>query len=218
MNKLYHDITRVISPSMAVWPGDQNVVFSETKRIADGDVCNLTVLKLSVHTGTHIDAPKHFIDGGLTMERLPLECFLGKAAVYDLRGRERITRGDLEKLDIEANGIVIFKTDNSEKLSTEEFRTDYVHLTLDAAAYLAGIPIRTVGIDGLSIECYKSDGNPVHHALLGAGVVIIEGLDLKDVAAGEYQITALPLKLQGGNGSPARVVLMEERPDPLPLG
>lgn len=176
--------------------------------IGKGDIVNLSVLHMGSHTGTHMDAPRHFIDDGLAIDNLSLRHFLGRAKVFDFSGKETcIDLSDVTGLDIGEGDIILFKTRNSVLMRDTVFHTDFMYLTTDAARWLADKKIATLGFDYLSIERYGSEDFGAHYAILGAGIVIIEGLDLTDVEAGEYEIIALPMLIAGGNGSPVRVLL-----------
>jgi arylformamidase len=210
MGRTYFDATLELRPGMPVYPGDPAPDFSEAASISRGDPCNVSLLSFGSHTGTHIDAPKHFYDDACGVDRLPLECFLGSARVAGIFGRPVITAADLSPLGIAAGDIILLKTDNSAFIKDGCFHTDYAHLDRDAAEFLVKAGIRTLGFDYFSVERFGSGVPSVHYALLGAGIAIIEGLDLSAVPPGQYEISALPLKLRDGNGSPARVVLYRD--------
>ena len=165
-----------------------------------------TRLELDVHTGTHVDAPLHMVVDGETIETLPLDKLVGPCKVFDLTAVEdRITVKDIEGLDISKDDFLLFKTKNS---FDEEFNFDFVFVAEDAAKYLAEIGVSGVGVDALGIE-RSQEGHPTHKTLFANGVIIIEGLRLKDIAEGEYIMCAAPLKLSGVDASPARIVLMD---------
>lgn len=167
---------------------------------------NESRMRIDLHTGTHIDAPFHMIDGGETIESIEIQSLIGKAKVLDLTDVEDgITSGNLEEKDISEGDFLLFKTKNS---FSEKFDYDFIYLTEDGAAYLKNIRIRGVGTDALGIE-RSQPGHETHKILLGNGIVIIEGLRLNHVDEGEYMMYALPLKIKGGDGAPARVVLSE---------
>jgi arylformamidase len=193
---------------MHVYPGDPTLEQTQVRAIARGDVANLTHLALGVHTGTHVDAPAHFIDGAPTLEQVPLDRMVGPARVLDLRGLAAIDAAALARHEIAAGDIVLFRTDNSERWAAPGFQRDFTYLTPDGAAHLAARDVKTVGIDYLSIEQFGSTTFEVHKLLLGRGIFIIEGLDLRGVTAGPYLLACLPLKLEGVDGAPARAVLM----------
>ncbi len=209
--KIY-DVTLPVHPGMVVWPGDAGVRLMPTSRIAEGAEVNLSKLVLSSHSGTHVDAPYHFAAGGATVEQLPLPALVGPAVVAHLPQAAAISAADLEALRLPPQTRrVLFRTRNSALWAAGEaaFRSDYAALTPDAAGWLAGRGVWLVGVDYLSVEGYESPGYPVHRALLGAGVVLVEGLNLSDVPAGAYELYCLPLKLVGADGAPARVILIQ---------
>lgn len=210
------DITLGIEAGMLVWPDDPPVTVEPAARISRGDPANVSALALGTHTGTHVDPPAHFLEGGATVDRLSLDVLVGPATVVDLRG----IPGPLQPADLDARAIpssvrrLLLKTDNSAVWSGNPVRMPdhYVSLSLAGARWLADRGIRLVGADFLSIEPPSEDGYPVHRALLEAGIVLVEGLDLSHVVAGEYVLACLPLKVIGGDGAPARCVLMQPPP------
>jgi arylformamidase len=195
-------------PGMHVYPGDPVLEVTQIRAIARGDAANLTHLALGAHTGTHVDAPAHFIEGGRTLDQMPLEHFVGEATVLDLRGRAAVDAAALAGQPIDRDAIVLFKTDNSALWERDGFQEGFTYLTRDAAELLVARGVRTVGLDYLSIEQFGSRTFTVHKILLGRNVLIIEGLDLRAVEAGRYQLACLPLRLEGVDGAPARAVLM----------
>jgi arylformamidase len=201
------DVTAPLSRELPTFPGDPSFELRFTHRIADGDPYNVASITMGTHTGTHVDAPYHFVDGGATVEQLPLEILMGKCRVIALGMRESIERADLEAFDLRDDIRLLLKTRMSGQVRQPTFQEDFVSLSADAATYLVQAGIKLVGIDYLSVETYGSRDFAAHHALLEAGVVIVEGLDLSDVEAGEYDLTCLPLSIAGADGSPARVVL-----------
>jgi arylformamidase len=205
------DVSVPVSPALPVWPGDPEVAFDRTADVSAGDPYNLTVLHMGAHTGTHIDAPMHFLPEGAGVEAAPLDALVGPARVIDLPDRPSISASDLSSCGIRPGERLLLKTDNSRTAwHREPFRRDYVHLTADAAAYLASCRAKLIGIDYLSIADID-DPVPVHAALLGAGVWILEGLDLSSAGAGRQQMVCLPLALVGSEGAPARVILRSGR-------
>jgi arylformamidase len=201
------DVTVPLSAELPTFPGDPPFEMDATHRLGTGDSYNVARLALGTHSGTHVDAPFHFIEGGARIDELALEILIGKVRVVDLMGRDSVERADLEALDLREDLRVLLKTRNSGLLRQSAFQQDYVYLSPDAATYLAQVGIKLVGFDYLSIEKFGSRDYAAHKALLSAGVVIVEGLDLSDVEPGEYDMTCLPLRIAGGDGSPARVVL-----------
>jgi arylformamidase len=202
------DISVPNGPGQHVYPGDPPPRVEQVKAIRRGDVCNVSLLTMGSHTGTHVDAPYHFIDGGARLGEVALDRMVGEAVVVDLRGRAAVDAAALADAPLRAGDILLCLTDNSERWAAPAFRTDFTYLTLDAAGLLVERGVRAVGIDSLSIEEFGSSDFPVHHRLLGAGVFVIEGLDLRGVDAGRYTLVCLPLKFPDLDGAPARAVLL----------
>ena len=204
-----HDVSVKISPDMVVWPGDAGVEITPVSRISQGGSANISELRMGSHSGTHVDPPLHFIEGGTTVDQLPLDVLIGECVVCDVRDVPAIDIPVLEACAIpEGTERILFKTRNSAFWKENEFRTDFTYIDPDAARWLIDRGIRLVGIDYLSVEKYKTPGHPTHMALLSAGVVAIEGLDLSEVSGGRYTLICLPLRIEGGDGSPARAVLI----------
>jgi arylformamidase len=201
-----HDITVPLVPGLPVFPGDPPLAIETVQRAGEAPY-GLARLSLTTHSGTHVDAPAHFVAGGTTVDALPLEILLGKTRVLEILARERVERADLEALDLRDDLRVLLKTRMSGQLLKAGYQEDHVYLTGDAAHYLAQAGLKLVGFDYLSIDRFGDSSYPAHHALLGAGVVVVEGLDLSEVEPGEYDMTCLPLRVGGGDGAPARVVL-----------
>jgi arylformamidase len=197
------DISVAVQPSMVTYPGDPTVTLERVVSIADGGVVNLSRLDFGVHSGTHVDAPVHFIDGAPAAETLPLDVLIGPARVLDLRDADRLDGPAFEGRQLSER--VLLKTSNSELWARETFTDEFLALTEDGAQALIDGGVRLVGIDYLSIG---DEG--AHQALLGAGIVAIEGLDLRKVEPGEYELICAPLKLVGSDGAPARAVLIRE--------
>jgi arylformamidase len=202
------DISVPNGPGQHVYPGDPPPRVERAKAIRRGDVCNVSLLTMGSHTGTHVDAPYHFIDGGPRLGEVPLERMVGEALVVDLRGRAAVDAVALAAAPLRAGDILLCRTDNSERWAAPDFQRDFTYLTLDAASLLVERAVRAVGMDYLSIEQFGSSDFPVHHRLLGAGVFVIEGLDLRGVAPGRYTLVCLPLKFPDLDGAPARAVLL----------
>ena len=196
---------------MVVYPGDPPPDCRPLSIVQPGrpHSCSVTQVSLSSHTGTHVDAPCHFVAGAASIDELPLDILCGSARIVELpRGAQMIDRAALERLSLHGAERVLFKTANSERLD-EPFTADYVHLDESAAEWLRDRKVRLVGIDYLSVEAPGNPGHPVHHILLEAEppVIIVEGLDLRPVAAGDYELCVLPLRLVGVDGSPARAMV-----------
>lgn len=211
MMKKFYDISLTLSEKLPVWPGDKAVEILQTSFMGKGDDCNVSLFSMSMHAGTHIDAPLHFINAGKSTEDMDLDRFIGKAKVFELDVQADIELEHVSGLDICAGDIVLLKIlKNEELLKLEEFRHDFVGLSTKAAQYLAGKTIKSVGIDYYSIERSDSCGFSVHKILLGNGIGIIEGVKLEEIEPGEYELLCLPLKLKNGNGSPVRAVLVKD--------
>ncbi len=207
-----HDISIPISPTMPTYPGDPAVSIVPQKQIAKGDKANVSLLSLGDHTGTHLDPPVHFIPGGKTVDQLDLNVLYGPARIVDMmRVEHAITAQDLEHARIPRRATrVLFKTRNSLTWDKPEFQKDYIGLAWDAAQWIVDRGIKLVGIDYLSIESFGVGEPRTHRTLLGAGVIAVEGLNLKDIEPGNYMLACLPLKIKDGDGAPARVILIED--------
>ena len=200
------DVTVPLSAEVACYPGDPCFQSEAVHAIAAGASFNVSRLTMGSHTGTHVDAPYHFLPDGAAVDELSLDLLIGKARVVAVAARGAVEREHLEQLDLRDDLRLLFRTRNSGQLR-QPFQPDYVHLSPDAATFLVQVGIKLVGWDYLSIEKFESKDFATHHTLLGQGVVIVEGLDLSQVEPGEYDMICLPLRLQGGDGSPARVIL-----------
>lgn len=204
-----HDVSRPLQHSGVIYPGGPDIVFRTHTSIDRGDPANVTALALGSHSGTHVDAPSHFLPGRETVDRMPLERLIGPAAVLDLPTElASVGAGDLARQNLHGQRRVLLRTRNS-AVSATHFNPDYCALTSDGAEYLLERGVELVGIDALSIEPFGSADFAVHHLLLARGVVIVEGLDLSSISAGVYQFVCLPLQLEGLDGAPARAVLIE---------
>lgn len=206
--KIY-DVTLPISESSVVWPGDGGVQFKQMSSVEQGDNSTVTRLTLSAHTGTHVDAPKHFIAGAGSVDKLSLDTLIGPAWVADAGIANALTAGVIRALDIPpGTERVLFKTTNSELWAYGEktFFKSYVAISEDGAQWLLDAGVKLVGIDYLSVAPFGNTG-PVHRQLLEASVILLEGLNLTGIRQGEYQLVCLPLKIAGCDGAPARVVL-----------
>jgi arylformamidase len=210
------DISRPIGPDTPVWPGDPPVVVEPVARVAAGDPADVSRLALGTHTGTHVDPPAHFLPGGATVDALPLDVLVGPSVVADFSASPGpIDARRLDSLDLPAGTTrLLLRTALGEGPGPGMVGA----LTADGAGWLVERGVRLVGADTLSIEpatdgpgvrgCPPDEQYPVHHILLGAGIVIVEGLDLSAVAPGPYELVCLPLRITGGDGAPARAVLL----------
>ncbi|MHB8375507.1 MAG: cyclase family protein [Dehalococcoidia bacterium] len=204
------DVTVPVRPGMVVYEGDPPVRRELAQSMAAGGICNVSRLECGVHTGTHIDAPVHFIAGAAGIEATPLDALMGAVHVVDATSiGADIDAATLARLTIPVGASrLLFKTPNSQLWDRPSFAPDFFGLTADAAHVLVERGVRLVGIDYLSIAP-KRDPAPTHVALLSAGVVILEGVDLRAVTPGAYRLICLPLLLEGSDGAPARALLIE---------
>jgi arylformamidase len=206
--KKYYDISVPISSNLPIWPDTQPIEFQRTLDLDRGDIANDTTICMSVHTGTHVDASLHFVPFGKSVDELSLDILIGTATVLDIGEIEVITSKFLENLTLPGDlKRLLFKTKNSKLWnSTTKFEPNFVALSADAAEWIVKRGIILVGIDYLSIQRFY-DGPETHIILLQSEVVVIEGLNLIDVPAGDYELICLPIKLQGLEGAPSRVIL-----------
>jgi arylformamidase len=201
------DVSVPLRDSIPTFPGNPEFAFEPIKRIADGGSSNVSRLVMGTHTGTHVDAPRHFIDDGASIDELALNLLIGRARVVEIGTRGPITAADLASAGLREDLRVLLRTPNSALWNSSAFHEDYAHLTDDAARYLVEQGVKLVGIDYLSIEQFKKPGAPAHRTLLSNNVIIIEGLNLAEADAGMYEMYCLPLPVVGGDGAPARVIL-----------
>lgn len=206
------DITVALHPNLPVWPGDPHIILERYRKLSKGDNSNDSRLACSVHCGTHIDAPAHFIENGITIEQLPLNMLVGTAIVFEFPNIDMITPDLLETQNLgPQTKRLLLKTKNSDlwKNPDHEFNQNYVALSAESASWIVNKGIKLVGIDYLSIQMFKDAEPLTHRILLDAGIIILEGLNLREVDPGEYQLICLPLKLAGSDGAPARAILIE---------
>lgn len=201
-----YDISVPLSSDLPSYPGDVPVSITAWSSIAKGDPANLHRITLCTHSGTHLDAPRHFNDRGAAVDEVPLELLIGRALVVEMPGVSLIGKEHLERLPIRGVERLLLKTDSSALWDAPDFSPDYTSLSEEGARYLVEEGVKLVGIDYLSIEKYEGDGS-VHRALLDNGVLILEGLNLSEVRHGEYELICLPLKVRGGDGAPVRALL-----------
>ena len=208
MTKKWIDVSVPLYSGMVNWPGDPAVSILPVKEIASGGSSNVSEISMGAHTGTHMDAPRHFFTGGRGLDTMPLEATIGPARVIAIRDRKRITVEELRAHRILKGERILFKTYGSAaRWQRKEFDRNYVYVSPEAARFLADRGVRTVGVDYLSVGGYKKDGAETHRALLGADVWIIEGLNLSAVEPGGYDLICLPLRILDADGAPARAVV-----------
>lgn len=206
-----YDISLPISESLPVWPGDPPIRITHSSHLDRGDEATVSRLDIGAHTGTHVDAPAHFVPGGGGVDRLDLDLLVGPALVVHVPEAAALSADLLETLDIPpGTQRVLFRTRNSQLWARPlgKFDEDFVAITEDGARWLVARGVRLVGVDYLSVAPFHDPG-PTHQILLRAGIIAVEGLDLGQVAPGRYQLVCLPLKLAGGDGAPARAILQD---------
>ena len=202
------DISVPIREGMVHWPGDPVVCIRSYRSIHKGDSCNVSQLSFCSHTGTHIDAPRHFFDRAQGIDKLALEVLIGPSRVIVIRNTQSITKAELKQCAIRPGERILFKTRNSRKRwVNRRFDKNFVYLAQDAAQFLAGKKIGLLGIDYLSVGASSCGGADVHRILLEAGIAVIEGLDLSAVEPGKYDLVCLPLRIADADGAPVRAAL-----------
>lgn len=204
---IIYDITRLVTPSLPVWPGDTPFSAAHMMRLSDGAAVNLTTLTLSAHTGTHADAYYHFADGAAHPAAMPLEAYIGPARVITVTLRSgpllpyHFPPGSL-------NGVErLLVHSHVSDLADDQWPAEFPYLSVDLIAWLANKGVALIGLDSPSVDAFESTDLPCHHALRAYGLVNLECLCLRGVPDGDYELTALPLKLESACGSPVRAVL-----------
>ena len=207
LKKSMYDITLPLSEKLLTYPRNPNFRIKRISFLSKGDSSNLSEFTCGTHSGTHIDAPFHIKDGAETIDKIPNESFFGRARVFDLtRVKKEINKKDLENFEINENEIILCKTRNGD-LSYEKFNPDFVGLDNSAAEFLLSKKVKAIGVDYISIK-RNGEKNKVHNILLENGIIIYEGLFLKEVPVGSYNFVGLPMKIIGADGAPARAFLM----------
>ena len=202
------DISVPIYSGMVHWPDNPAVRIERIQDLSRGDAANVSKLELGAHTGTHMDAPRHFLADGAGLDELPLDATIGPARVIRIAHPQVILPEELEAHRLRAGERVLFRTRNSERCwGNDRFVEDFVYISAAAAQFLVQRQVRTVGIDYLSVGGYVHDGVETHRILLGAGIWLIEGLNLDAVEPGAYELVCLPLRVVGADGAPARAIL-----------
>lgn len=208
MRRIY-DISTPVRPGGLVYPGNPGIAFESQQAISAGAGANVSRIDFGSHTGTHVDAAKHFFDDGQTVDRVPLEKLVGPALLIAMDDEVRaVGAADLKRHDLGNHTRILIRTRNSRLLDEPAFVPDYTYLAPDGAEYLVSRGVELVGVDYLSIEQFHSGHHRTHRTLLGKDVVIVEGLALAEPAPGEYELVCLPLRLEGLDGAPARAILI----------
>jgi len=207
------DISIPVSNDTPVWDGDNGVSITRVESISKESKFNVSRIEMGVHTGTHIDAPFHMANDGVTVDQIPLNVLVGRAQIIEFPNATTVINDDcLKRVDF-SNGIqrVLFKTRNSNFWETDpfSFRKDYVGINKSGARFLADLSLKLIGIDYFSISIYSDLVQP-HELLLQTGVVVLENIDLRGIEPGIYQLFCLPIKIQNTDGAPVRAVLVEE--------
>jgi len=205
--KIY-DISLTLSPESIRWVTAQPLELIGRKRMSKGDANNSSSIHTSVHAGTHVDAPFHFVPDGMTIESLPLETFIGPARVCTVEAGTHITAADVAKAQLGGETRVLFKTRNSDLLKKGEYDSTFAPFSVDGAEALVALGVKLVGLDYLS-AAGANEQVPVHRAFLDHGVILLEGVQLSDVPPGRYELFCPPIKLAGSDGAPCRAVLRE---------
>lgn len=204
----YFDISTSIDPETITWNNEVPPVIKWNRRISEGDYVNISSLHINNHTGTHVDAPYHFIESGKRVRQLDLSIFIGKARVVEIN-EKTISASLLEESNIQQTDRILFKTGSSKLYENKEFSVDFSALDESGARWLVEHGVKLVGIEYLSIEHFGETSHQVHRILLSNEVAILEGLNLEDIPPGDYRLMALPLKLDATEAAPVRAILMD---------
>ena len=204
----FHDISLKLSGETVRWVTAAPFELEERRRMSKGDPNNSSALNMSVHSGTHIDAPFHFVADGITIDQLPVDRFIGPTLVYAVEAERYITKEHVAGIRLDGATRVLFKTRNSALLHKQEYDPDFVAFSVEAAQSLVELGVELVGLDYLSVA-HADEQVPVHRAFLDHGVVLLEGIDLSAVAPGRYELMCLPIPLGDSDGAPCRAVLRD---------
>jgi len=203
-----------LTSGMAHWPGDPAPSFERISDIDQGAEANITLCRMTGHTGTHMDAPCHFLAGREGIETFPVALGIGPARVIGIPSAKMIGKAELLDKNIQPGERVLFRTRNSgHRWDNKDFEPDFAAIDASGAQFLADAGVAFIGVDYLSVGAFEADGGDTHRILLAAGIWIVEGLKLGDVADGGYDMICLPMKIHGSDGAPARVVLRRTSTD-----
>ena len=215
--KKWIDVSLPLRNGLVPWPGDTPFTIERVRDLERGDDATVSRVNMGAHCGTHMDAPAHFIRGGASLDALPPEAVIGRGRVIEIADEHAVTPAELESHRIRRGERILFKTRNSDRCyKTDGFVEDFVYISAAAARLLASRGILCVGIDYLSVGGFFHDGRETHEQLLGAGVWVIEGLNLSGIKPGPVEMICLPLRLAGAEGAPARVLLRSLTPNGTP--
>ena len=208
MKKQWIDVSVPLCTGMVHWPTDPPVRIERFADMDKGAVCNVSRVDMCAHVGTHMDGLNHFIKDGAPLDTVPFDAVIGACRVIEIKDAASVKPAELKKHTLRKGERILLKTRNSKRLWWEEdFDTKFIHISKEAAQHMVDCGIRTIGVDYLSVGGYQRDGVECHRVLLGAGVWVIEGLNLTKVRAGKYEIICLPVKIRHGDGAPARAIL-----------
>ena len=209
--KRVHDLSMPVRTGGLVYPGNPEIVIEPQQAISQGAGANVSRISFGSHTGTHVDAAKHFFDDGQTVDQIPLDRLVGPALLIAVeQSLASVAASELERHDLRDHTRILIRTRNSAYLSDPAFHRDYTYLAPDAAEYLVSKGVELVGVDYLSIEQFHSGHHRTHRTLLDNDVGIVEGLSLAGIPPGDYDFICLPLRLEGIDGAPARAILLEK--------
>ena len=204
----YYDISLNLSAETVRWVAAPPLELLDRRRMSRGDPNNASAVTMSVHSGTHVDAPFHFVPNGATIDALPLDAFIGPALVHAVDAHRHITDEHVKAIPLTGETRVLFKTRNSQLLKKAAYDPDFVAFSVEAARALVARGVKLVGLDYLSVA-HADEQVPVHRAFLDHGVVLLEGVDLSEIAPGRYELICFPLRLHGLDGAPCRAVLRD---------
>jgi len=208
MSKNWIDASVPLRTGMAYWPSDPDVRIERFADMNKGAVCNVSKVSMCAHVGTHMDGLNHFIKDGAPLDTLPMDAVIGPCRVIEIKDADSVKAAELAKHRLRRGERILLRTRNSRREWWEEdFDKKFVHISADGARHLVERGIRTIGIDYLSVGGFERDGVECHQIILGAGIWIIEGLNLTRVKAGRYDLICLPVKIRNSDGAPARALL-----------
>ena len=212
MIKNWIDVSVPLHTGMVHWPTDPSVRIERIADMDQGAVCNVSKVEMCAHVGTHMDGLNHFIKDGAPLDTVPFDAVIGPCRIIEIKDTDSVKPDELKKHNLRKGERILLKTRNSKRpWWDEDFDTRFIHISKDAAQHMVERDIRTIGIDYLSVGGYERDGVECHQVLLGAGVWIIEGLNLTKVKPGKYDLICLPVKIKNSDGAPARAVLRSRR-------
>lgn len=205
----YYDISLNLSADTVRWITSAPFELHERRRMKRGDHNNSSGATMSLHSGTHVDAPFHFAPDGEAIDALPLETFIGPALVHAVEADRYIKAEHVAAIELEGITRVLFKTRNSALLKRQTYEADFVAFSVEAAEALVAKGVKLVGLDYLSIAHAGDEQVPVHRAFLDRGVVLVEGIDLSRISPGRYELICFPIRIRGADGAPCRAVLRD---------